>query len=267
MNCSEVSALSPLYLSGELDATRSAEVAKHLATCPECSLQLQMHADLDNLLRQAMLSEHISTVALDRRVHERIATAPNPQPNRSVPRRAFIALAAAAILLLVAGLGYALFGNHPAPVYADAAADHHDEVIDQQPRKWIKDRAAIASLAEKHGISSSAIAGLAPAGYHLGCARVCGLNGHPFLHLVFVADSASASPDKTREVSLFLCPRVAALLPRSASTTQDGQLFHTPAIGPEHLACFETDRVTALVVTDQAGDAALKFARFAAGIL
>ncbi|HEV2488254.1 MAG TPA: zf-HC2 domain-containing protein [Candidatus Acidoferrales bacterium] len=267
MICSEVNALSHLYLSGELDATRSAEVAKHLATCAECSLQLQMHADLDSLLRQAILSEHISTAALDRRVRDHIAIGPNPQPNLSVPRRAFLAIAAAAILLLVTGIGYALFGNHPAPVYADAAADHHDEVIDQQPREWLMDRAAIVSLAEKHGVSSSAIAGLAPAGYHLGCARVCDLNGHPFLHLVFVADSASTSPDKTREVSLFLCPRAAAALPQSSSTTENGQLFHTPAIGPEHLACFETDRVTALVVTDQAGDAAMKFARFAAGIL
>jgi hypothetical protein len=275
MNCSEVNALSPLYLSGELDATRSAAVAKHLATCPECSLQLQMHADLDNLLRQAILSEHISTVALDRRVHEHLAVEPELPPVRSFPRRTFIAIAAAAVLLFAAGIGYALFGNHPAPVYADAAADHHDEVIDQQPRKWLVDRAAIASLAEKHGVSPSAFAALTPAGYHLGSAKICGLNGHPFLHLVFVADLASGSlnrapritpPDKNREVSLFICTRTAAALPRSASTRENGRLFHTPAIGPEHLACFETDRVTALVVTDQAGDAALKFARFAAGV-
>ncbi|HKW87850.1 MAG TPA: zf-HC2 domain-containing protein [Candidatus Acidoferrales bacterium] len=265
MNCAEVNSLSSLYLSGELDPSRSAAVAKHLATCPACALQLQMNAGLDNLLRQAILSEHISTAALDQRVHERISAETAPRPIRAVPRGAFIAVAAAVILLLVVGLGYALFVSHPAPVYADAAADHHDEVIDQQPRRWLSDPAAIAALASKHGVPPSAVAALAPAGYHLSCARVCDLNGRPFLHLVFVADAAGKSSDKDREVSLFLCPRAQAL-PRSSMKKEDGRSFYTPIVGHEHLACFETNQVTALVVTDQAGDAALKFARSAVGV-
>jgi putative zinc finger protein len=265
MNCAEVNSLSSLYLSGELDASRSAAVAKHLATCASCALQLQMHGDLDNLLRQAILSEHISTAALDRRVHERISAEVEPHPLRVVPRRALVAVAVAVIFLLVVGLGYALVVSHPAPVYADAAADHHDEIIDQQSRQWLSDPAAIASLAREHGVSSSAVTALAPAGYHLGCAKICRLNGHAFLHLVFVANAASKSPDKYHEVSLFLCSRAAAL-PRSASTKEDGRKFYVPIVGPEHLACFETKQVTALVVTDQAGGAALNFARSAAGV-
>ena len=267
MNCSEVTSLSPLYLSGELDPSRSAAVAKHVATCPSCALQLQMHADLDNLLRQAILSEHITTAALDRRVRQHISAEAEPHPARSVPRIALIAVAAAVLLLLVGGLGYrTLFGNRTPTVYADAAADHHDEIIEQQPRRWLSDSAEIASLAQRHGVSPSAIAALAPAGYHLHCAKICDLNGRPFLHLVFVPDSAKNSPDAAREISLFLCPRSAAALPRSAPTKQNGQLFYAPVVGPEHLACFETNHVTALVVTDQSRKTALNFALAAAGV-
>lgn len=265
MDCAEVNSLSALYLSGELDPSRSAAVARHLSTCPACALQLQMNAGLDNLLRQAILSEHISTAALDRRVHEKISAETSPHPVRTVPRRAFVAVAAAVLLLLVGGLGYTLIVSRPAPVYADAAADHHDEIIDQQPRKWLSDSASIAKLAQKHGVSPASVASLAPAGYHLSCARVCDLNGHPYLHLVFVADAAGKSSDKNREISMFLCPHEQAL-PRSSTEVEDGREFYTPVVGHEHLACFETKEVTALVVTDQAGDAALKFARSAATI-
>lgn len=283
MNCAEVRSLSSLYLSGELDPTRSAAIAKHVATCPSCALQLQMHTDLDNLLRQAILSDHISAATLNRRVHERIADEGDLHPVRSVPRAAIIAVAAAILLLLVGGLGYrALFGMRTPTVYADAAADHHDEIIDQQPRKWISDQAAIALLAKAHGLSPSAVAALAPAGYRLECAKVCSLDGRAFLHLVFVSDVASDdrvnkpvarniasnSPDKTQKVSLFLCPREFESLPQVAQkTTEDGKSLYTPSVGAEHLACFETKQVTALVVTDEAGNAALKFASSAAGIL
>lgn len=265
MNCAEVNSLSPLYLSGELDPSRSAALANHISTCPPCALQLQMHADLDNLLRQAILSEHVSTAALDRRVHERISADTRPRTLRVVPRGAFIAVAAAVILILVVGLGYALFLSHPAPVYADAAGDHHDEIMDQQPRKWLTEPAAIAELARSHGVSPAAIAAINPAGYQLRCAKICGLNGHPFLHLVFVPDSGSKTPSRDREVSVFLCPRLEGL-PQSESATENGRTFHTPVVGAEHLACFETNQVTALVVTDQTGDAALKFARSAADV-
>lgn len=267
MNCAEISSLSPLYLSGELDPSRCAAVAKHVATCSSCALQLQMHADLDNLLRQAILSEQISTAALDRRIHERITAEAHQRPTRPLPHRSLFAVAAVILFLLVGGLGYrALFGKHTPAVYADAAADHHDEIIDQQPRKWISDPPAIASLAQKHGVSPSAIAALAPAGYHLECAKICDLNGQPYMHLVFVADSTDNPPAKDRKISLFICPRTAATLPQSSPTTQDGRVFYAPVIGPEHLACFETKEMTALVVTDQAGDAALNFARTAAGV-
>lgn len=281
MNCTEVNSLSPLYLSGELDPSRSAAVAKHVATCPSCALQLQMNADLDDLLRRAILSQNLETAALDQRVRQRIAVDPEIRASRTVPSRYLVAVAATLLLLLVGGLGYrALFRNRVPVVYADAAADHHDEVIDQQPRHWLFDRAAIASLAKKQGLSSDAIAALAPPGFHLECAKICSLDGHAFLHLVFISDrpadeanpisggATKNSADRTREVSLFLCPHDVESLPRIRQVKEEqGKLFYTPGVGPEHLACFQTGRVTALVVTDQVGNAALKFARFAAGML
>jgi hypothetical protein len=281
MNCTEVSSLSPLYLSGELDPSRTAAVAKHVATCPSCALQLQMNADLDALLRRAILSQSLETAALDQRVRQRIATDRKTRVARSVPSRYLIVVAASLLLLLVGGLGYrALFDSRIPVVYADAAADHHDEVIDQQPRHWLFDRTAIASLAEKQGVSATAIASLAPPGYHLECAKICSLDGHAFLHLVFVSDEpandanrassgvAKNPAERLREVSLFLCPREVDSLPQIHPMRKErGKPFYTPGIGSEHLACFEAGRVTALVVTDQSSNIALKFARFAAGIL
>jgi anti-sigma factor RsiW len=281
MNCAEVKSLSPLYLSGELDASRAAAVAKHVATCPSCALQLQMNTDFDALLRRAILSQSLETAALDQRIHERIVAEAQPRPAHLISRSAVIAVAASILLLLIGGLMYRnLLGNRTPTVYADAAADHHDEVIDQQPRKWIYDRAAISSLAQRNGVSASAIAALAPKGYHLECARICSLDGRPFLHLVFVADqpageaqnsfsaSTAGAGERTREISLFLCSHKTDSLPEIHQVKKEGgKSFYTPGVGSEHLACFQTGQVTALVVTDQAGDAALKFARFAAGVL
>ena len=60
---------------------------------------------------------------------------------------------AAAFLLLAAG--YLLVPGHVARVYADAATDHRMEVVEQQPRHWMTDPAAIAALGEKLGISDA----------------------------------------------------------------------------------------------------------------
>jgi hypothetical protein len=71
-----------------------------------------------------------------------------------------------------------------------------------------------------------------------------------FLHLVYVNDVNGA-----RSFSVFLRPadRIEAM--------------HVESHGAEHVAGFQDRRLSALIVTEQSGDAALRLARSAAAIL
>ncbi len=198
MNCSDILELAPLYISAELESRRAVEFDSHLKTCPACMAELETQARLDDRFREALLAEEVDVSRVNRRIRELIAAessgsgVPHLQPRPG--RWMTAAMGIAAAFLLVAA-GYLLVPGHVARVYADAATDHQLEVVEQQPRRWMTDPAAIAALAEKQGISDSVPLELA-SGYRLQRAKVCQLDGRPFLHLVY--------SDGTREFSLFL---------------------------------------------------------------
>jgi anti-sigma factor RsiW len=264
MSCSEVTELAPLYLSADLDRARSAAFEAHLKSCPECMREFERQARLDARLREAIVAEPLDTVNLDRRVRERIGAEAGKGarwPLYGVSGRPW-ALAAVAVVaaMLVAAAGYrVLLGSHVPRVYADAALDHKLEVTDHGPRQWLVDPTQIAALAETQGIAGSAPSGLAANGYRLERGKLCFLDGRIFLHLVYANGAA--------EFSVYLRQRGDEPLPGKVRETENGRTLHASSPGDEHIASFQTDSLTVVVVTNQPADAALGMARFAASAL
>ncbi|HKV06108.1 MAG TPA: anti-sigma factor [Candidatus Acidoferrales bacterium] len=263
MKCSDTAELAPLYIAGELSAKRAAAFDSHLRTCPACLRELQEQAQLDAQLRRALLAEEPDVANLNRRVRERIeAEASDSKQSimRLRRRRLVIVASGAAAALLLSAIGYRLLlSPRVASVYAAAATDHRLEVVEQRPRPWFVDPARIASLAEREGVPGSAPFALDSSGYHLERARVCWLDGRFFLHVVY--------SNGGQEFSVYLRQRDGQRPAGRFRETANGRSLYTSKFGQENVASFETDRLMAMVVTDQSTDAALSFARFAASAL
>jgi len=264
MTCGEIERLAPLYITGELDAQQASEFDAHLRSCPACMRELERQSRLDSRLREVVLAEEDDTAQVDRRVRELIAAEAVGRPSAQLPSRsrrwaaAAIGIAAAAIILV--GLRYKTIVHQPvAGVYADAAFDHGLEVVKNQPRRWLTDPGQIATLAEQQGISRSALAALSSGGYRLVRGKICFLDHRIFLHLVYA--------DGTREFSVYLRPRDEKPLPIPAREISNGKPLCASDLDGEHIASIETPQLTAVVVTDESSDAALKLARYASAVL
>jgi hypothetical protein len=223
--------------------------------------ELERQARLDAELREAVAWEPVDAGSVDRRVRERISAEAGGSARMGPLRRRWViaAIGAAAALLIVAAGYRGLLGPRVARVYADAALDHRLEVVQKAPRPWKVDPSEVAAMAEKQGIPVSAPVALSSGPYRLERAKLCFLDGRIFLHLVY--------SDGTQEFSVYLRQRGAESLPGRARETDNSRVLRTSNPGGEHVASFQTDRLTVMVVTDQSSDAALHFARFAATAL
>jgi anti-sigma factor RsiW len=240
MTCKDVIALSPLYLSGELDSGRGAEFEEHLDVCAACARELREHKALDARLRGVIIEEPLDSAELDRRVRQSLV--------RPTPWRWIAAAAGVAAALVLAWLFFQV-SSPIATVYADAADDHRREVVEQQARRWTSDQSAINAIAQGQGVSPSGIHAPEAGGYRLERAKLCRLNGNLYLHLVY--------SDGAQEFSLFLRHREQEPIakPTNAGDRQN-----------EHLVAFRTAALSAVVVSEQNGDA-LRLARLAAQAL
>ena len=256
MNCSDILELTPLYIAGELDSTRSAAFDAHLKVCPACMRELETQARLDERLREVLLAEELDVSGVNRRIRELIAAdspvglVPQVRPKSGRWVTAIMGIAAS---LLVLAAGYLLLPSHVARVYADAARDHQWEVVDHQPRPWLTDPVKIAALAAKAGDFGLGAAGAGlrvpsrarenlPLGWPPVPSRgLFGRNERIFAVSPSAGWTASGRNDPGR------CQwQVAALLRRR---------WRAP------LASFQTSRLTAVVATDQPAGAAVRFAR------
>ena len=255
MNCSDISELSPLYVSGELDAKRAAEFDAHLKTCSPCFRELETQARLETRLREMLLAEDVDVARVNRRVREMLANESlEAGVRRFAPpggRWAAAAMGIAAAFLLVVG-GYLLIPGRVSAVYADAAEDHQMEVVDHGPRRWLSDPAQIAALAQKQGINV-AVPGELPSGFYLKGARICRLDGRFYLHTVYT--------DGTHEFSLFLRARDDEKLNGAIRGFANGRLLRECASGNEHLASFATTHLNAVIATEQPSAASLEYAK------
>jgi anti-sigma factor RsiW len=234
MNCRDIEELAPLYLSGELEEDRKVRFHTHFAECRSCASQMQQQEATDARLRKALCAGLPDAAQIQRSVWGQIA--------RERSRR-WMFLAAAAVLLIAAVMGYRLL--RPDRLYADAALDHRQEVIQHQPRRWRTDPAEIEKLAARYELTD--VAALAPAGYRLEHAKMCGIDGQPSLHLVYT--------NGIQEVSVFV---------RSGGGMEP---VSAHSVGSEHLARFRTARHEAVIVTDGPSGDCLQFARVAAAAL
>jgi len=232
MNCKEIEEFAPLYLSGELEEDRKVLLHTHLAECRSCAQQMEQHAALDARLRKALCAGLPDAGALERSVSRRIA--------KERSRRWMLAAAG-----LVVGALTKYRGFWPDSLYDDAALDHRQEVMEHQPRHWRTDAAEIEKLAARYQLRD--VAALAPAGYRLEHAKMCGLEGRPALHLVYT--------NGVQEVSLFV-----------RSQTGRGRGVSATGVGDVHLASFQNDRVQIIASGGTTGDC-LQFVRQAASVL
>jgi len=263
MNCKELAELSPLYLAAELDEVRLAGFDSHLRICVTCAAEIEQQKDLDALLCDGVLAEQIDSSAVDVRIRQTLQAEREAKPelHSSAPAyRRWAAIAAVIVLAVIAGFSYQYwFGSAVAPVYAAVVHDHQVEVVERARRPWVSDSAVIQLLAAQQGVSESALAAMAPANYHLERAKLCPLDGNTYLHLVY--------SDGAHELSVFLHQGDIGQLPGAGREFANGSTLHTARVGHDYLAGFQSDRLTALVVTDQSAPAALDAARSVASVL
>ena len=225
MTCTEISTLTPLFLSGELDAVRGPEFREHLNLCDSCAREVREQESIDSRLRRFLSDEKHDTAFIEQQVRASI---------KAESRRRLLAVVAIAAVVLFAVVGYQmLLGARTKAIYRAAAADHMREIVEQQPRTWQTDLTAIERLAGTQGIETAEIASISLTGYRLAQGRLCLLNGRVFLHLVYT--------DGRGNVSVFL---------RSKDTPK----FRTGdagAFGNEYVAGIRKTSLTALVVSNQ----------------
>ena len=234
MNCADIEELAPLYLSGEMEESQRRVVRAHLAQCRICASEIDRQMALDARLRHAVSTELPDSVGVERSVRGRIRV-----------ERAWRFAAVAAAVLLAVFLGYRAL-RPVSRLYIDAALDHRLEVMEHQPRRWRSDPAEIEKLASRFALPD--VGALAPAGYRLEHAKMCGIDGKPALHLVYT--------NGREELSFYIRAR-----------TGGEEALHAFTVGSEHLAAFQTDRLEAIVATGGSGGECLQFARFAAHVL
>lgn len=230
MNCREIEEIAPLYLSGELEEDQREMFREHLAQCRSCASEIDRQVVLDARIVDAV-SEMPDATMVERSVRRRIAR-----------ERAWRFAGVAAAIVFAAFLGYRAL--RPAPVsrlYADAALDHRLEVMEHQARRWRTDPVEIEKLAARYDLMN--LAALAPEGYRLEHAKMCGLDGRPALHLVYTNGS--------REFSVYVRAR-----------SGGEKALRQVSVGAEHLAGFGTDRLEAVVAGGSSGEC-LEFARVA----
>lgn len=241
MTCKDVAALSPLFFSGELDRAQAAEFQAHLEVCSSCARELRDQVALDASLRQVILDEHLDLEPLNQRIRQNLT--------RRVAWRWISAAASIAAALVVASIVFRT-PTVGAGILADAAEDHRREVVEQEARRWISGQRAMDATALGQGVSLSGIHAPESAGYRLERVKLCRLNGNIYLHLVY--------SDGAQEFSIFLRHREREPMTAPASAGDRRN---------EHLAAFRTAALTAVVVTEQSGDAALRLAKLAARAL
>jgi anti-sigma factor RsiW len=240
MKCNEVLNLAPLYLTGELEPDRTKQIARHVDGCASCAFELSQQRAFDARVRKILLAEPVDASAVESHVRGLMGVAGE---KRSWRGRLF-ALAGFAATLVLAAL---YFTMRATPMYAAAARDHRLEIVDLQPRKWVTDRASIAAIAKGQGVADFDIDALAPAGYHLSKGKLCFLGGKVFLHLVYANGGEN--------ISVFLRP------------ADHIEAVHAETHEAEHVAGFEDRKLSAVIVTEQSGDAALRLARSAAAVI
>lgn len=196
--------------------------------------------ELDERVRAAMRAEPADTSRVAAAVRSQIAPRAWTVPGWAVAAAALI------VTMLATMFSYREFHQEQIPAVCSAAMqDHQREIVNGDPRQWLRDLSAIQALAQKQGVPARAITALDSTGYRLERARVCFLGKQVFLHLVY--------SKRGGEYSVYLRPR------------SPEPSFDRSVRGTENLAYFETDGLTVVFVSQDTG--ARAFARAGVKVL
>lgn len=256
MNCEEVSYYLPLYLSGELDARAMAEFEWHLGACPVCAEELRLQQQFDDLLRAAAAEQLPDARALRASVRRQMQIG---QGWRrwfwGRPPLWLASLAALCVVTLAAGMIYYVQQVRvPRDLYAAAAKDHLDDVVQRVPKLgWRTSREQAAALGQEQFGDPGLIARLTPSGYQFRRVRMCNLNGNAFAHLIYEKDGG-------QHVSIFV-RRQDLALPGAVVDTVGRYALHAAGTDRFQVVGFRTDSLTVLVVTASPPDENLRLAQ------
>src|SRR5206468_5829318 len=128
MNCGDIQEIAPLWLSGELDPTRSAQVRAHLDGCAECVRSMREDEWLDERIRATLADNEPAAAQIQGVVRKRIAA------ERRARWLAATGVAAALLLSVFFGMPL-LVRQQPGKLFVDAARDHQVEVMEHRPRR------------------------------------------------------------------------------------------------------------------------------------
>jgi hypothetical protein len=258
VTCEEFSQLVHEYTCGELDAVAAADLEAHARGCGACARELDHVVALDAALRGVAAVETVDSRALDRRVREQIAAESaagdgSPFEARLKPRRRRLieVVGIAAAVALMVFTYQELSPPRSGGMLKAAAEDHKREVVDGQWRLWLRDPTAINTLMEQIGVTSQSLTSVAPAGYHLDRAKRCPLGGVSFVHLVFT--------NGTQEFSVYLGAAVPRAKLAKEGANQAG--IYAADFDANHVDCFETPRLTAMVVANSSPHSTLTLAK------
>lgn len=126
MNCTEMHTLLHAYLDDELDAARSAEIAQHLAACPECMARHRAAEILQQSLRDPLL-RHAAPAALAARIRGHVPEDARARRRSSWQWPALSAALAASLLGVVAIAGWQslqLRAHRDDALVTEAVSDH-----------------------------------------------------------------------------------------------------------------------------------------------
>ena len=105
MTCDDSPSFLHAYLDGELDAPRAAEFGRHLEGCSTCAHALQALESVRSSIRGAQLREPLPA-GFEKRIRRKLDEASSPAPVSLQGFQSWRWLAAAAVLLLIAGASW-----------------------------------------------------------------------------------------------------------------------------------------------------------------
>ncbi|MFA6958994.1 MAG: hypothetical protein WC538_24240 [Thermoanaerobaculia bacterium] len=189
LNCADVR--DRLQTLTRVDLRQDDQLRLHVAQCAACASADRAAQVLDDSLREAVLRDSVPTHDVRQAVLRRI--------DRAEPRegsRAFILRVAAALLLVLAGVGTWLVYRSVAPFEALARRHHQDEVVSAAAQEWITEPEGIAGLIGER-IDASPAGARAVVANHVYAGRICRVGDARLVHLL--------ATDGRGPVSIFIC--------------------------------------------------------------
>jgi len=124
VTCDEIQNLLDAWYDGELDASRSALIERHLEECPGCAALSNAHSALSEVLVESAL-RYSPPAALGKRIETTVLPPPSIRPPRMIPWRG-LAIAASLVLFMMLGWNIWLMQRSaPAPNLETEIVSNH----------------------------------------------------------------------------------------------------------------------------------------------